>query len=161
MSKNVFVLGPDPVNGEVVVLPLGTAERFLELQKVSASGDYATMGDFFDDAADLYDGLDEDYMIECYGDDWRDLPFTEDDLPEYGASDSPPTATFLMHCAAEDDDIYDEDGPLEGLLTWWDSMGSSLGGRVADGQEREVAARLRALGHEVVSWPGPGGARSE
>lgn len=142
-----YVLGPDPIGWDTVLLPLSAAQYVKEIADLIAAD--ITVGEF-DDAISKLTGSSpyeefEDYDLE---DGWRDERFVLEDVPGYGDGYFPPRAGTIM-LDELDDDVFELIGDL---CEVHDSMGGVPQIWIESEAEEAIANRLRAAGFEVVDW---------
>jgi len=145
-SESVYVLGPDPLDGCVVLLRLADAEYVRDISELLSSD--LTVGDF-DVAITRLTGASPYDEVEA-GDreeGWRDELFDISDVPGYGETFPPQTGTIMLDTIS--DDVLDM---IDGLYEVQDDMGRTPRLWISPESQQAIADRLLSVGIHTVDW---------
>lgn len=131
-----MVLGPDPLDGSVVLLTEDSAYSFIS--RLSEARSVRTVEDYWEVVdPGMIDELEPEELDE------------ETDLDPLDSESGRMDARLWM--VDELDDTINE--LLDGLVTYHDSMGGYPWAEIDSNDVEEIRRRLSDAGYEVVGWP--------
>lgn len=147
-EPKTYVLGPDPIDGAVVLLPIADADYVWELHQIISTA--KSVREFHETMTGLsgsspYDDLDDEEDLE---DGWLDAPFDVSSVPGYGDGYFPPQVGTIM-LDGVDNTVLDI---IDGLWVLQDNMGGVPRIWIDPSAEEPIAARMRVAGFVIVDW---------